>query len=128
MTGISINKYICSLLKNNAELLTLIDKKNIVSLYINPTSFPFISIMRNSVYPEYCKEGLIQDVVTVQVDIISEDYEETITIAEKVRDILEYHCYKDDDVFIDNIIVSNVSESYIENSYVQTIDFQLTIH
>lgn len=128
MTGISINKYICSLLKSNNELKQLVDTKNIVSLYINPTTFPFISIMRNGVYPTYSKEGLVEDNVSIQIDIISEDYEETITIAEKVRDILEYKHYIDNDVHIDSIHLTNVSESYLENSYVQTLDFTITIH
>ena len=70
MTGISINKYICSILKNNTNLLNYVVSNNIVSLYINPTEFPFISIMRNSITPRYVKEGLQEDNVLVQIDII----------------------------------------------------------
>ena len=129
MTGISINKYICSILKNNTNLLNYVVSNNIVSLYINPTEFPFISIMRNSITPRYVKEGLQEDNVLVQIDIISDDYENSITIAEIVRDILENRQFiNNDGTHIDNITLSNISESYLDNSYVQTLEFNITIH
>lgn len=94
----------------------------------NSTTFPFIIYTRDSLESIYSKDGLIGDVVSISVKVVSATYNEGIDIAQQVRERLNLHnliFYEGNK--IDSKLVS-ATESYEENSYIQTLTFSMEIN
>lgn len=127
MTSISIGKVLKKILCEDEDLIQMVNPDNIKSMVISPTKFPFISFRRNSSEFRYNKDCPTEDRISVDVIIVSDKYSESIEIAEKVRDILEYKMYKstEDNFLIDYMILQDSGEDTISDSIVQTLTFEI---
>lgn len=125
--SINIWKYIRPYLVNNEDLQALMDTKNILPLVVNEqTPYPFIVYRRESITVRYTKPiaGAFDNRVSISLDVYSNDYEESCTIANVVRNILEQLRIKNDEIVINELEVLNISESYSQDGFKQTIQLQ----
>jgi len=101
--ALSINKYINKFLTTSETVTALVEVQNIRPLILQPTIFPYISFMHGNISSSYTKDGWYEDSTTVDIICVSDDYGQTVEIAEAVRDLLEEKAYKDDDIYISQI-------------------------
>ena len=126
--SIKITKYIRKFLLNNKELQKNIRPTNIFPLIANAnTNFPYIVMQTTGVRAIDSKEGLIDDNVTIEIICVSNDYSQSIDIAQEVRNTLDAKRFRDEEIFIDNIEIESITEEYVENAYLQRLVFNMSI-
>jgi len=123
VTGLSFNKYLYALLKEDSELSELVGNNIFPIVAEESVSYPFIIFTRNSLSTEYTKTNVVKDSITFSIAIASKNYSETATIAERIRKILELH--RDD--YFGRIYLTGVVENFIEDAYIQTLTFETNI-
>lgn len=127
-TGIEINKYFKKLLQEDSVISELVQKKNIQPLVLKPTSFPFISFSHEEIVPNYTKDGQAFDDVVEVIAVVSNNYEESINIISRIREMFEYKRYEDENIRIDDFTVLSITEDVISDSYVQHIVFSFEVY
>lgn len=127
--SLSIGKTLYRLLTKNQELKELV-KGQIYPLLANEsTTFPFIVYSRSDLSPQYAKGGLYEDEVTVTIIAVSNNYEQSIEVAQEVRNALAFSKYKDEKTSLEitaNALLS-VSEDTQDDSYLQTLTYKFNI-
>ena len=86
------------------------------------TTFPFIVYRRSSYSPKSDKDTLTESVY-IEIAIICNNYEQSVSIANDVADVLLV--YESDT--IEEIKVTNISEEFISNSFVQKVNLQIDL-
>ena len=125
--ALSINKYINKFLTESEAVTALVEVQNIRPLILQPTIFPYISFMHGNISSSYTKDGWSEDTTEVTIICVSDDYGQTVDIAEVVRDLLENVQYKDDDIYISQLRLIGSTEDQIENVFVQRLSFDCKI-
>ena len=87
------------------------------------TTFPFITYRRSGAGDSSSKDSIYEETTNVEIVIVSNNYEESIDIAQKCRDILETARTKK----IKKISLADAYEDYQEDSFVQTLIFTIKI-
>ena len=54
--------------------------------------------------------------------MVSDDYVQSLEIANIIRKIFELRSYKDDKIVIKQFLISDVTESFEEDAYIQTLN------
>lgn len=127
VNSILIGKKIFSILSKDTELKEAVNGQIYPLLANKSTTYPFIVYSRDTIYPSYSKDGNYQDEVGITVIVVSNDYEESVEIANKVRSDLELLTYEDDDIYIADTHLTGVSENTSDDAYVQRINLNLII-
>lgn len=127
-TGIEINKYFKKLLQEDQEILQYVNKSNIQPLVLKPTAFPFISFSHDEIVPNYTKDGKAYDEVIEVIAVVSNNYEESINIVSRIREMFEYRMYQDEHIYINDFTVLSITEDNISDSYVQHIVFKFDVY
>ena len=109
-TALHINKYINKFLTESESVTALVNVSNIRPLVLQPTEFPYISFMHSNIMSEDTKDGWCEDTTEVVIICVSDDYSQTIDIAQAVRELLENNAYRDNDIYISQIRFSGASE------------------
>lgn len=122
-----IGKKIKTILSSNSELNSKVNGQIYPLLANQSTKYPFIVYSRDSVTADYCKDGNFQDNVGVTIITVSDNYEESVDIANLVRESFELLTFKDDDIYIAESYLVSVTESTQEDAYIQRINFNLNI-
>lgn len=125
--ALSINKYINKILTESDEVTELVSVQNIRPLILAPSVFPYISFMHSNITSSYTKDGWVEDTTEVTIICVSDDYAQTVDIAEAVRELLEEKQYKDQDIFISQIRLIGSTEDQIENVFVQRLSFSVKV-
>ena len=126
--SIRVIKYIRNFLLNNKELQKNVRPTSIFPLIANAnTNFPYIVMQRTGIRANYSKAGLIDDNVTIEIICVSNDYSQSIDIAQEVRNTLDAKRFRDEDIFIDNIEIESITEEWAENAYLQRLVFNMNI-
>ena len=125
--ALSINKYINKFLTESEAVTSLVSVQNIRPLILAPTIFPYVSFMHGNISSSYTKDGWCEDSTEVTIIAVSDDYSQTVDIAEAVRDLLDNKAYKDDDIYISEMRLSGATEDQIENVFVQRLSFTVKI-
>lgn len=125
--ALSINKYINKFLTESETVTSLVSVQNIRPLILAPTIFPYVSFMHGNISSSYTKDGWCEDNTEVTIIAVSDDYSQTVDIAEAVRDLLDNKAYKDDDIYISEMRLSGATEDQIENVFVQRLSFTVKI-
>ena len=86
------------------------------------TTFPFIVYRRSSYSPKSDKDTLTESVY-IEIAIICNNYEQSVSIANDVADVLL--AYESDT--IEEIKVTNISEEFISDSFVQKVNLQIDL-
>lgn len=120
---LSISKHIYSALMSSAVAESAVGNKIFPIATKNEVQFPFIVYERDNVTPRYDKSGESVTEASVNVYVLSENYTESLDIAEMVIEALErkYATYKDFEVI--GAVMLGASENYTANTYVQQIAF-----
>ena len=122
MTGLSINKYIYTILKDDAELLTMC--KNIYPVIAEEdVKYPFILFTRTGVEPIDSKSYVVGDRVSFTIAIVNDKYMLGVDIAERVRELFE----KRRDAYFSEINFTGCDEEYSNDAFVQRLNFVATI-
>ena len=110
------------MLVENEELMELIDQSKIFPLIANAdTTFPFIVYSRDSLIPVYTKNLLSDNTVSFTIIVVSDDYIQSLNIANAVRHALEGQMYKDEYLTIYPIRINSINENTLSDAYLQTI-------
>lgn len=115
-------KYLRTLLLQSDELMSLISPNKIIALQENPdTTFPFIVYSRDNITPIYTKNFLSDNNISFTIVVVSNDYDESLDIANAVRHAIEAKMYSDENITIHPIRITSVAENTLYDSYIQTI-------
>lgn len=136
--SILIGKYIYRFLSTDPNILELVDAENIFPLLGNikldgqgnPTdvTFPFITFERTAVKPIYTKYvGVTDNEVTIAISCVTIDYDQSVDIANAIRECFEGKRYEDETIVIENIMIDDISEDYAMNAYMQHIIFKMNV-
>lgn len=124
--SIMLGKLIYRLLSSDDQLSQMVTPKKIFPLVANAdTTYPFIVYARTSLRVDYCKEGISENSVDFQVVAVSDNYVESLEVANRVRAILELLRYKDETIYISECKLSSVSEEYMEDAFIQRLTFTM---
>lgn len=122
--SLSIGAHVYKRLSDSTELAKLVEDKIYAISTKTETSFPFVIYKRNSLVPEYTKDRYdTGDTVSVGIVVASDNYLNSVTIAEEVRRALENKrgTYENFDV-IDAKLMS-ADEDFIEDTFIQHLVF-----
>ena len=109
-TALQINKYINKFLTESESITELVDVSNIRPLVLAPTEFPYISFMHNNILSSYNKDGWQEDTTEVVIIAVSDNYSETIDIADAVRALLDNKSFRDEYINISLMRLSGATE------------------
>ena len=124
-----ITKYIRTILSQNDELMKKIPIKQFYPVDAKlSTTFPFAVIIRTGMMDNQSKDGIYEDIVTVSIIVVDDNYYGSIDIANEIRNWLEGHCYKDETINITQIKLSSTSEGYYNDAFVQELIFTIKIN
>lgn len=123
MTGISVLKSINKLLNDSIELKNKVDNKMFPLIANETTTFPFIVYRKSSMSFEYCKDGSVGDYLQVDVIVAAKKYENSIEIAELIRETVDKK--KIDKIY--SIRLNSVVEDYVDDAYIQQLTFDVKI-
>ena len=119
MTTLQIGKIIKTLLLSNERLKSYIGDKVYPLIADNSTTYPFIIYRRSAIEKSSTKDDADDEQVNVEIFIVCDTYEKSISIAEEVRKSVEHRKGTFEDLYIDDIIITDASESFEENAFVQ---------
>lgn len=127
LPGILINKYIKQVLSDDEILTEMVKPDQIKVMLTNPVKFPFVSLKRSAIDTTYNKDRSTEDVVTVEIAVVSDNYTQCIEIAQRIREILDYKVYRntEDNIFITYIRLLDVQEDTVNDAYIQNLNFQM---
>ena len=104
----------------------MVTDKKIFPLVANAdTTYPFIVYARTGIAVESCKDGTVENTIDFQILSVSDNYVESLEIANQIRKNLELVRYKDEDVCIRESKLSSVSEEYMEDAFIQRLNFTI---
>lgn len=118
MTTLQIGKIIKTLLLSNERLKSYIGDKVYPLIADTSTTYPFIIYRRSAIVNSSTKDDADES-VNVEIYIVSDTYEKSISIAEEVRKSVEHRKGTFEDLYIDDIIITDASESYEGDAFVQ---------
>lgn len=122
MDSLNIGKAIYTILQTSID----IDKKIYPLIADEGTTFPFIIYKRTGLTPESTKDNT-NETVSVEINIASSNYSESIDLAIKVRKALEHKKGTYSDIAIEDIVIDDATEDYIEDTFIQTLTFKIEL-
>ena len=122
MKNFKIGSEIRNVILSSTEVKNAVDTKVFPLVANAGTTFPFIVYRRSSYLPKSDKDTLTESVY-IEIAIICTNYEQSVSIANDVADVLL--AYESDT--IEEIKVTNISEEFISNSFVQKVNLQIDL-
>ena len=122
MDSLNIGKAIYTILQTSID----IDKKIYPLIADEGSTFPFIIYKRTGLTPESTKDNTNEN-VSVEINIASSNYSESIDLAIKVRKALEHKKGTYSDIAIEDIVIDDATEDYIEDTFIQTLTFKIEL-
>lgn len=126
--AIKLTKYIRKFLLDNKELMKVVKPTSIFPIVANAnTKYPYIVMQRTGIRASYSKTGHTEDNVTLEIIAISNDYSQSIDIAQLIRETIDGKRYRGDEIEIDDIEVESITEEFVDNAYLQRLVFSMKI-
>lgn len=122
MKNFKIGKELNTILTNDTELNKFVDKKIFPIVANAGTTFPFIVYRRSSYRPQSNKD-YEDEMVSVEIAVLSDKYEESVDVANATADAL----INKKTETIDEIRISNIYEDFAEDTYIQQISIDIYI-
>lgn len=121
-----------SSLQIGKAIYTILAKNNISKVFPlvadEGTTFPFIVYKRSGLEPANTKDVYnFSELATLDIIVAANTYEESITIAEQVKDILEHSRGTYADITIEEITLDDADEDYLEDTFIQKLTFKINI-
>lgn len=123
MKNFKIGKELTSILLNDDTVSADVGNKVFPLVANAGTTFPFIVYRRSSYRPNNNKD-YEDEIVSVELAILSEKYENSVNIANHVADALNG---KQTDL-IETIKITNIFEDYQEDTYIQKLNIDIYIN
>lgn len=119
---LNIGKYIYS------TLSTALGKETKITPLIadNDTKFPFVVYKRIGLISNGCKDGYIEDTVTIEITVVTDKYKAGVDIANTIRKEIERLKTTSNGMDIQAILI-NAFEDY-NGAFIQTMQFKLIIN
>lgn len=133
--SLKVNTYVREILCNDNEIAGLLRDATTNTIKIFPvfakasTKFPYVILTRESMSPEYTKDGCYENEVYIVILVVHNSYDAGADIANKIRNKLDLCRYHTDNIYIDRIELSGCGEGItIDNDgYVQELRFKVNI-
>ena len=133
--SLMVNTYVREILCNDNEIAGLLRDAETNTIKIFPvfaaagTKFPYVILTRESMSPEYTKDGCYENEVYIVILVVHNSYDAGADIANKIRNKLDLCRYHADNIYIDRIELSGCGEGItIDNDgYVQELRFKVNI-
>lgn len=127
MTTISFGRTIKSLL-NAKSIKALIDNKVYPLIAPLNTTFPYVVYQRTST-PQTTKDNAYQDNVSIEIIIVSNNYDQSVNIAEIIRNEIE--CKRN--IIVEGFNIADIKlvlsdETYNNDAYLQSLTFNFRIN
>lgn len=122
MKNFKIGSEIRNVILSSSAVKNAVDTKVFPLIANAGTTFPFIVYRRSSYSPQADKDTLTETVY-IEIAIICTNYEQSVSIANDVADVLL--AYESDT--IEEIKVTNISEEFISDSFVQKVNLQIDL-
>lgn len=122
MKNFKIGSEIRNTILSSTTVKNAVDTKVFPLIANAGTTFPFIVYRRSSYSPKSDKD-VLNETVYMEIAIICNNYEQSVSIANDVADVLL--AYKSDN--IEEIKVTNISEEFISDSFVQKVNLQINL-
>ena len=122
-------KYLLPRLTSNENLTRYISENKMFPLVAkSDTTYPFLIYKRDGISPRYSKSpnGGWTNNITITVTIYSDNYPNSVYIANEVRDSLEFYSYEDDDIRIYPIELISAFESFGDDMFMQQLSFNVS--
>ncbi|MBD5229555.1 MAG: DUF3168 domain-containing protein [Bacteroidales bacterium] len=91
------------------------------------TDYPFIIYRRSGVTVSSNKDYSGEDTARIEVITAAVNYDESIKIAEDIREALEHKRGKVNGLIIEDIELIQADESYLSDAYVQKLTFNIKL-
>lgn len=122
--SILISKTIYELLNASKNLKSYVDERIYPLVAESDTSFPFITYSRDSVSPSsHTKDGLHEDTVSFSILVVSNNYLNSLEIANICRGIFEKRKITSDDLVLEYTELVGIVEEFMDDSYTQSLKF-----
>lgn len=123
---IQIGKAVYQILSNDTKVKEMVGN-NIYPLVANQgTTYPFIIYRRTGIEPVTSKDRFIcSEVTSVDVIVASDRYDESIEVAELVKDALSGKNGIYSDIKVIDINMISADEDYIEDTFIQNLTFNI---
>lgn len=122
MKNFKIGSEIRNVILSSSAVKNAVDTKVFPLIANAGTTFPFIVYRRSSYSPQSDKD-VLNETVYIEIAIICNNYEQSVSIANDVADALIH--YESDT--IEEIKVTNISEEFISDSFVQKVNLQIDL-
>ena len=122
MKNFKIGSEIRNVILSSTAVKNAVDTKVFPLVANAGTTFPFIVYRRSSYSPKSDKD-VLNETVYIEIAIICNNYEQSVSIANDVADALIQ--YESDN--IEEIKVTNISEEFISDSFVQKVNLQIDL-
>jgi len=94
----------------------------------NDAKFPFIIYKRTGLSSSICKDGTYEDIVTMEIKVVTDKYSVGIQIANIIRSLLQKPFARYGDMEISDVSIDFAGEDFIENAFIQTMQLNLKIN
>ena len=125
--SLQVGKAIYTLLSSNQQLVSMVDGNIFPLIAEINTTFPFIVYRREAITPQYTKDYWTSDEVMINVMVASNDYVESIEIADLVRQSLDQKKGEYSGITIKDIRLTQADEDFIDDTYIQYLTFKIKI-
>ena len=122
MKNFKIGSEIRNVILSSSAVKNAVDTKVFPLIANAGTTFPFI-VYRRSSYSPISNKDVLNESVYMEIAIICNNYEQSVSIANDVADVLL--SYESDN--IEEIKVTNISEEFISDSFVQKVNLQIDL-
>lgn len=121
MTGLSIGLYINEKLSNAPDLIKLVGEKVFPISTQKEVTFPFVVYRRGDLTANYTKDFLNGETIKVDFIVASDEYFQSVEIAEALRAALEGKRAKKYGISETKLVSAN--EDTVEGTFVQSLVF-----
>lgn len=122
MKNFKIGKELKTILTSDEELTSYVENKIFPIVANAGTTFPFI-VYRRSGYRPQSNKDYEDEIVSIDIAVLSDKYEESVDVANATADAL---LGKETDI-INDIRISNINEDFAEDTYIQNIGIDIYI-
>lgn len=92
------------------------------------TTFPFVVYKRSGLEPSDTKDRYnFSELATLNIIVAANTYEESISLAERIKDILEHSRGAYNGINIGGITLDDADEDYLEDTFIQKLTFKIEI-
>lgn len=121
-----------SSLQIGKAIYTILAKNNINKVFPlvadEGTTFPFVVYKRSGLEPSSTKDRYnYSELATLDIIVAANTYEDSISLAEKIKDVLEHSRGIYNSINIGEITLDDADEDYLEDTFIQKLTFKIEI-